>query len=56
MISASLAYKHVSRELYMVPKDTQRMTEFVEPLSSELWFERLELVASGEMESVENAL
>lgn len=32
------------------------MTDFVEPLAPELWFRRLELIASGQMASVENAL
>lgn len=32
------------------------MTDFVEPLPPELWFERLEMIASGNMPSVESAL
>lgn len=32
------------------------MTDFVEPLPSQLWFMRLEKIASGELLSVENAL
>lgn len=32
------------------------MTDFVEPLPSELWFKRLEMIASGELASVQNAL
>jgi hypothetical protein len=44
------------RKAFTIFKGNRCMTDFVEPLPSELWFKRLEMIASGELASVENAL